>query len=521
MVDGGGNSVEISIRPGVGMLSVFAHVNYKPWFALGEFVDNAIQSFIQNRQLLRELGGGRFKLVVDISLTAEDGGRLVVRDNAAGIDAHDWSRAFIAAEPPLDRTGLSQFGMGMKSAGCWFAKRFVVRSVAVGDGLKRTLDFDVEKITRDKIETLTATIAQASRAEHGTEIVLTDLHKAPVGQTVGKMKDHLESIYRVFLRSGEVEIYFNRQALRYEQPEVLEAPYVLTENAPPVRWRKDIEFEIDAGRRVKGFAALRRVGNTARAGFALFRNNRLVQGSDDEGYRPAVIFGSSNSFRYQRLFGELHLTGFDVSYTKDGFIWGDSEGALLEVLRRQLDEVPLPLLYQAEHYRSRQAAPARRGAESAVESTANAIERGANVIGAQTEAVPDDRELPVEPADVPTGIVRVAEFQVGGVTWRVRLELTSEFPGGDWLEVYSEPPERGATRQVSVRVPMNHKFMAQFSGLSASQIEPLLRVAVGLALAEVAARAGGAPNAGTIRRNLNDLLRDALALPPNYVDEVG
>jgi hypothetical protein len=36
----------VSIRPGVGILSVLRHLNYKPWFALAEFVDNAVQSYI-------------------------------------------------------------------------------------------------------------------------------------------------------------------------------------------------------------------------------------------------------------------------------------------------------------------------------------------------------------------------------------------------------------------------------------------------------------------------------------------
>ena len=68
-----------------------------------------------------------------------------------------------------------------------------------------------------------------------------------------------------------------------------------------------------------GFAAIREVASTSRAGFALFRRRRLIQGSGDEGYRPALIFGGSNSYRYQRVFGELHLEGFEVSHTKDGF----------------------------------------------------------------------------------------------------------------------------------------------------------------------------------------------------------
>jgi hypothetical protein len=34
----------VNIRPGVNVLSVLPHLNYKAWYALAEFVDNAIQS---------------------------------------------------------------------------------------------------------------------------------------------------------------------------------------------------------------------------------------------------------------------------------------------------------------------------------------------------------------------------------------------------------------------------------------------------------------------------------------------
>src|SRR5438477_12020167 len=111
----------VSIRPGVRVLSVLRHLNYKPWFALAEFVDNALQSYLDYRRVLSKVEGKDFKLKVSISIQPEDGGRIVIRDNAAGIHKADYSRAFRAAEVPADSSGLSEFGMGMKSAACWFA----------------------------------------------------------------------------------------------------------------------------------------------------------------------------------------------------------------------------------------------------------------------------------------------------------------------------------------------------------------------------------------------------------------
>ena len=55
----------INIRPEVSILSVLRHLNYKPWFALAEFVDNSLQSFIANRPAL---GGDAAHLDVTIAL---------------------------------------------------------------------------------------------------------------------------------------------------------------------------------------------------------------------------------------------------------------------------------------------------------------------------------------------------------------------------------------------------------------------------------------------------------------------
>jgi hypothetical protein len=45
----------VDIRPGVSVLAVLRYLNYKPWFALAEFVDNAIQSYLSNREAFQML----------------------------------------------------------------------------------------------------------------------------------------------------------------------------------------------------------------------------------------------------------------------------------------------------------------------------------------------------------------------------------------------------------------------------------------------------------------------------------
>ena len=47
---------KVPINPGVSVLGVLKHLNYKEWFAIAEFVDNAVQSFRANREALAAVG---------------------------------------------------------------------------------------------------------------------------------------------------------------------------------------------------------------------------------------------------------------------------------------------------------------------------------------------------------------------------------------------------------------------------------------------------------------------------------
>ena len=83
---------------------------------------------------------------------------------------------------------------------------------------------------------------------------------------------------------------------------------------------------------------------------------------------------------------------------------------------------------------------------------------------------------------------------------------------GDWVSVSDRPAARevGQERRcICVRLSLAHPFMDRFGGTDAASIEPLLRLAAAIGLAETAARDAGVPMAGTFRRNINELFRDA------------
>ena len=130
------------------------HPNYKPWFALAEFVENAVQSFIKCCDLLEQLHGEDFRVKVRINIDSGRPGRISIIDNAGGIAQEDFPRAFRPAAVPADTSGLSEFGMGIKSAACWFSPRWYVRTKALQESVERTVKFDVDKIVHDQLEKL-------------------------------------------------------------------------------------------------------------------------------------------------------------------------------------------------------------------------------------------------------------------------------------------------------------------------------------------------------------------------------
>jgi hypothetical protein len=131
---------------------------------------------------------------------------------------------------------------------------------------------------------------------------------------------------------------------------------------------------------------------------------------------------------------------------------------------------------------------------------------GERLIAAETPAI-----LP----EVSIASQRAIDLELDGIPWHIDLELSTDPGVGDWVYL-SDQPSRAAgheARRLGVRVALAHPFMERFGGSSPSQIEPLLRVAVALVLAEVTAREAGLDLAGSIRRRVNELLRDALSKP--------
>lgn len=512
----------VNIRPGVNVLSVLPHLNYKAWFALAEFVDNAIQSSLDKQKELKKVDGKDYHLSVYIHFDQQDNS-ITITDNAGGIAESDYQRAFRPAEIPPDASGLSEFGMGMKSASCWFAPNWSVRTTALGENLERTIIFDIEKIVEDSTEELYVVSSQIAADKHYTEIRLDNIRKFPRGRTVQKIKDHLSSIYRIFIRDGSLVLQVDGEILAFNAPSILKAPSYRDEDGPSITWKKDINIDLGDDKSATGFVAIRDPGNTKLAGFALFRRKRLILGSHDETYRPEDIFGRPNTFPHQRLFGEIHLRGFHVSHTKDGIKWDESEQTFLNELRKKLTTDDFPILQQTREHRSKKDASAtRQEAKTALGAIAQTLEN--QILTPTTydspehdsDATADDtgEQTDAPLPDLPDSKNEHTEFKMRfrNEDWIVAIELSYADDGANWLEIRNRPaitdPE---PRRITVRIAMLNPFMVQFPTFDSESFIAVLNIAAAIALSEVAAGELATRNPSTIRRFANEILKNQMS----------
>lgn len=508
----------VNIRPGVNILSVLPHLNYKAWYALAEFVDNSIQSSLDKRKELNTADGPNYQLQVDIRFEPQENS-ITIKDNAAGIAESEYRRAFRPAEVPPDATGLSEFGMGMKSAACWFAPNWSVRTTTLGENIERTIIFDVDKIVEDKIEELNVVSIQVAAENHYTEIRLDNIRRFPKGRTIQKIRDHLSSIYRAFIHDGSLVLTVDGEPLSFDNPDILVAPSHLDENGPDITWKKEIQIDLGEGKSATGFVAIRKTASTRLAGLAVFRRKRLIIGSFDETYRPEDIFGRSNSYAYQRLFGEIHLKGFNVSHTKDGIKWEESEEVFLEKLRKELSSDDLPMLRQAQEYRSRRGAKdTRPDAAAALQSVGAQLSDKTIITTPPKVDMNQDADLPDMPpaplSELPASDHEKVQFRMRfrNEEWIVTIELSYVDDGSDWLDIRNRPsitdPE---PRQITIRIAMLHPFMAQYQTLDSESLAAVLNIAAALALAEVVASEAGERNPYSLRRFTNEILRNQMS----------
>ena len=346
------SNVSIATRPLV--YSTFRYINNKVWNALAEYIDNSIQSFEDHRDELKTLNcDGKLHVRIDIDFTNET---ITILDDAYGITEQNYQRAFELANLPLDNQGLNEFGMGMKVSSIWLSNTWTVETSAYGEPVRKTMTFDLKEVVDNEEMELPVDEEPCDKDLHYTKITLKNLSmNKPTNRQMTYIRKHLASIYTKYLREKTVEIIVNDEQLEYTELKVLEAPHYSNPEGTPIVWKKDICWEQPLGGKiysVKGFIAILETMSTSENnGFLLFRRGRVIGSSYDDRYRPKVLCGQEGSPQYKRIFGELYLEGFDVSFTKNSFQEDDDFSMFIELLKDDLSkDKSLDLFGQAQNY---------------------------------------------------------------------------------------------------------------------------------------------------------------------------
>lgn len=339
--------VSIALQPSV--YNTFRALNNTVALTLSEYVDNSVQSYLDNKAKIFEINKDYvFQVSIEVD---QKSNQIIIKDNAAGIGSLNYIRAFEPANIPLDNTKLNEFGMGMKTASVWLANKWSVKTKAIGETVERFTEFDLHKVISENKEELIVKETPKDENAHYTEIVLTELsHNAPSAYKMDKVRRHLASIYRVFLSNDEIKIIVNGEYLQAPKYEILNVPFYKESNGKSVLWKKEIDFQIGKYK-AKGFIAILKTIQNNANGLVLLRRGRVIVGGEDDRFFPASIFGSAGNFRYKRLFGELELDGFDVTFNKNGFTDEENLNAFIDALRDELKDPNFNLLSQADNFR--------------------------------------------------------------------------------------------------------------------------------------------------------------------------
>lgn len=327
---------------GANAITAYSRLNYKPWFALAEFIDNSTQSYVDNKEALDEQYAKEGEsLRVDVSITAD---YIQISDNSIGMDLETFVRGLEFNNTSHQSLGRSRYGLGMKTAAFWFAKRWTISTGKLGSDKMYKTDFDIDRIKNGDYSY--EIIEMPKKPEtHFTNIRLDVLNKKLTNTTLKNTERYLSSMYRNDINSKRLDLYWRDKRIEGYDP-----ISQLDSSIGGQRYYKPFEFTV-RDRQVSGWVGILERGNTQEAGFSLLQHDRVIIGFPNQ-YKPDSIFGregGSNSLVNQRLVGEVVLDGFHVTHTKDGIVWDDDDE---QIFGEKLAEVSLEYKRIAQSKRS-------------------------------------------------------------------------------------------------------------------------------------------------------------------------
>ena len=224
------------MRPPAGIMNVFSRLNYKPHYAIAEFVDNSTQSYFLHRDALRE-SCPNFRLSIIVTHDPRER-TLTIEDNAFGMERERFLDAItLDAKNSEQENSRNEFGMGLKTAASWFGNVWSVSSTAYGSPNRYTAVVDVPHFQASCERDIQIRVEPAPLCEHGTSIRITQMTKTMGPRSIGKTRAMLASMYRRDLAGGEVHININDQDISFEDYPIL--------RFRDKEWKRELNFKFE------------------------------------------------------------------------------------------------------------------------------------------------------------------------------------------------------------------------------------------------------------------------------------
>ena len=338
----------VDVSPEMQLYKVLQRQPYDIGTALAEFVDNSVQSFVDNNQALKSIDGPDVMLKIRITIDSLNK-RIYIQDNAAGINRSNFQRAIRMGNDKSFKSpqeSLSVYGIGMKSSAIWFSNSWSIETSALGSTEKLNTTFDLNQLLdTDSTEIEVATDFEEAN-NHYTKIIINDCLRDLENQENYFKDTVLPYLQETFFKFSDVfvEIVYDDLMLQTTKA-FLKTPtplvYPLVNKAgdkiseEEKTWRRKLDFD-HAGKKVRGFIMIMRTGGYHSPGIRLLRNRRVIKGTQggNRQNKPEILLDTTNKFAAQRIYGEITLNGFSVNFMKTDF--DENMDALYRAIRSQL-----------------------------------------------------------------------------------------------------------------------------------------------------------------------------------------
>ena len=284
----------MKLQLGPEIINSYKRLAYTHWYALAEFIDNSTQAYFDNKEELDAIFSKKGEsLSIHVNYGSDEGGDyLSIEDNSIGMSKEELEKAVIIGLPPEDTSGRSKYGLGLKTAACWFGDLWTITTKKLGDNTEHFITINVPKIASRNLD-LDHHENNKPAEEHYTIIKIRNLHRKFTGGNVRKTKDYLRSMYRVDINEYGLRIYWQGDLLNWNMEEEIDRRLLLNREGGLVK--RGFEFDIGA-KKVEGWAGVFEKGSRADAGFSIIQSKRVIKGWPSS-YRPQMLFGSQEGGR--------------------------------------------------------------------------------------------------------------------------------------------------------------------------------------------------------------------------------